>query len=352
MSKKQPKKEAAPAAEVGPAVERDHDVDIVTAEIKSFSLPAKSDKTNKKGKIVITDTAGNDHEAVIPNRTMAIHALKEWYGANSRRIGELLKPSEQKNIPGLTKGTRRFKIRKGELFAVVSHRYKPLNIEDVEKAVKKALPKAKDFEVVPSTGTHGGSMRANLGNIGPAQMFLKVDAGPKDGRGSVTVFGEGMVLACKNQLTLKVGGIVEAVRKRGLWGASVHLKTPVQKILETVADMEDIIRSFEKMSDASKGIKVSADFAKEILAYYVRERVISQRVADKAIESFADPKIAQEPGTLYGLIMAATWLGTNADKVKEGVQANLRRVGGELFLVAEHWEVYRKQTRAVSVEAQ
>lgn len=348
MSKKNAGK---PTESEVPAVETDHDVEIVTGNIAAFSLPPKGDE-KKEGKIVVKDIDGNEHTAIIPNRTTAIHTLKEWYGANSKRIKDLLKPSEQKNIPRLTAegGTRRFKIQKGRLFAVVSHRYHPLNIEDVEKAIRKALPKAKDFEVSPSTGTHGGRLRASLGEIGPAHLFLEVDAGPKDGRGSVSVYAGGYVLACKNQLTLKVGGLVESVRKGGFAGA-VHLKTPVEGILAKVAEMEGIARSFKDMADAAKGIKVSPDLAKEILAYYVREKVVSQRVADKSIELFADANIAQEPGTLYGLIMAATWLGTNAEKVKDGVQGNLRKVGGELFLVAENWEAYRKMTRTVEVGA-
>ena len=345
MSKKNAGK---PTENTVPAVETDHDVEIVTGNIKSFSLPQRG-SDEKEGKIVVTDTDGNEHTAIVPNRTTAIHTLKEWYGANSKRIAELLKPSLQKDIPRLTAegGSRRFKIQKGRLFAVVSHRYHPLEIETVVKDIKKALPKATDFEVSPSTGTHGGTLRATIGDIGPAKLHLMIDAGPKDGRGSVSVYAEAIVLSCKNQLTLRVSGMVEAVRKTGMTGA-VHLKTPVEGILEKVKEMDGIVRSFEKMAKAAKGINVDEASAKEILAYYVRESVISERIADKAVESFKDDKIAQEPGTLYGLIMAATWLGTHGEKVKDGGQAKLRRVGGELFLVAEHWEAYRKATKVVA----
>lgn len=246
-----------------------------------------------------------------------------------------------------------------KLFAVTSRHYEALDITDVADAVNEALPDATVAIQREPSGTHGGRMVADLGKYGPIQLGIRVDTGPKNGHESAKSQGVGKVLFCDNQLTLEVQNLVEEVpfqQLEKLSGSKRHVGGTIKELVERVSEIGDVIENVEGLLKTSKGIDVDEDDATKILNYYVEVGRISNRTKNLVVENLDEDDITQEPGTLYGLSMAATYLGTHETDLSDGVKEALQVIGGELLLVSEHFDEFQElveenQPEEVEVEA-
>lgn len=336
-------------------VQKEDDVLVVPGTLKRFSFP-KHKHDGNEGKIVVEGVDGKTYEATVPSRTTALYALMAWLGPDSKVSQAALK-GDQKSIPGMCKKTKVFKFvqesdGKMWLFATLSERYKPLNIEDIQGALTEALPDAK-IHVTKSTGRHGGRLEAKLGKIGPADVSVYVDAGLKNGLDSAHASGGGVVLACKNQLTIDVAPLVKVLPKFGFAGTNFvkHLTAPIDRLVAQVKELRTNLQRLEEFANAAKEIKLSQKEVEDILQYYVIRNRISERTRQVILEKINDGNIAQVPGTLYGLVMVATWLGTHDNDLKEGVQYGLKTLGGEMLVVSTIFDQYQVLVRGVLKDA-
>lgn len=336
-------------------VQKEDDVLVVPGTLKRFSFP-KHKRDGNVGKIVVEGVDGKTYQATIPNRTSALYTLMAWLGPNSK-VSQAALRGDQKEVPRTCKKMKVFKFVQEKddsmwLFATVSDRYKPLNIEDIQDALVGALPDAK-VNIHKSTGRHGGWLSAHLGQVGPVDVEIHVDAGQKNGLESAHARGGGTVLACKNQLTIDVAPLVKVLPNFGFAGTNYvkHLSTPVERLVAQVRDLRSNLQRMEEFANAAKGIKLSQKEVEDILQYYVIRNRISERTRKAVLEKIKDGNIAQVPGTLYGLIMTVTWLGTHDDDLKSGVQGSLKELGGEMLVVASVFDQYQVLVRGVLADA-
>lgn len=330
--------------EANPYVQEDREVTAIYGTLKGWEWDADA----REGSVSIRSLDGRTFEAEVRGVTVAKWMVDKTAPNRNYYVSTDFLTDSEAVLEACTRPAQ-FRVvndPSGDwLFATTSLRYKPLSAEDIIEAVNAAFPDA-DFSVFKQpTGQHGGVLSADLGKYGPMEVSLRVDCGSKDGFESARSYGAGKVLACSNELTLEVSSLVEHVPDARFETKSRHLETPLAQLVNNIANVREAVDRVEEYAEAAKGVKVSEDDARKILAFYEHKGRISARTRDLVLDAFANDELAQVPGTLYGLSMAATWVGTHGTtntgrELSEGVRESLQRIGGEMLLVSKNFKHY------------
>ena len=328
------------------AVTYDHEMKLVYGTIKKFDF----DHDKRNGKLIITDIDGNDHTAYITNTTTARHMLIQWFGANNEKLTNMLGRGRGL-VPRKTQGKpRTFRIDENKnLFGVTGPRYTPVEITDVMKGVKEAIPDAEVKILTKPTGRHGGSLRVNLGTFGDGlvNLGIEIDCGTKNGRRAARATSWGRILACKNQLTIAGSDLIDELPGVNVHSRNRHTKTPIARLIEQVGEVGGSASKVAEIIASAKKVKLTRKQMDSILFYYMALRKISRVTVDRIRAALDDDDIQQVPGTLYGLAMAVTWVGThgkdeNGKDYAFGVYSALRSMGGEMLVVSPKFKEYMK----------
>ena len=229
----------------------------------------------------------------------------------------------------------------GNLRAVVSQQFAPLNVESLVPLVEKQFPGA-EMTVRPSDGWSGGMVAVTLDDVEGVFMrrILNIVAGVKDGMHSVKVLICGSIIVCTNQLTGLVRDRLGGLLDTGM-DFFLHRRHSTNALTEDW--FHDVLDRAERSShlltaavEESKEWQLDDGEAKQILTYYWDQKFISGKTAIGLYGAYQAQEVAQVPKTMYGMAMAASWYGTHIPKLAGGVQERTRQMAGELVLVSPH----------------
>lgn len=231
------------------------------------------------------------------------------------------------------------------LYAVLSTDYTEVVAEDLYDEMRQYLsPDLYHYNLRGNDGIHAGRIivtQRNTDSLGIFNYQCVIDCGKMNGMDSVRVQGGARILACANQLSFDVSkmardlGITIDVGT-GTRGARRHAGD-IDGITDWVAETFMGATEMEKFSHAAFATDISSDDFTDILDFYADKRGFSAKLRSALSEAWENDEITQVPETLYGFIMAATYIGTHNDEIKDGVSYKLRTAGGELLAIAPHW---------------
>lgn len=335
------------------AVSVDHDLKLIRGSMEGFYMPPPREIQTRKryekkfdrrpGVLIVRDIAGNKHSVVVPDKVRALQALLVL---NSSALRETNKAKDIFAIEDEREQSRRFvekfgrverifKVeRNGSLWATVSDKYKPLVASDVATSIRSVFPDAR-ITTEPETGKHGGRIHIDVGVIGPARFRLDVDMGHKNGLESARISGSARILACGNEFVLEPPQ-----------GRNRHSLRAQHEFADRLARVREQLDDFVALAECAKKTIVTKEECRAWLDAQVKMRTISNKARENVARFLRDPSIQQANGTLYGLAMCVTHAATHMERMKDGVKGNLRRLGGELFLVAPTYERYMESLRA------
>jgi hypothetical protein len=333
------------ATDENPWVREDHDVIEVRGRITSFAF----DTDKNQGQLTIRGLDGDQYEAELPSRAAAMLSHRPQYGSELT-YGErvTIMDEEPDRVAEDCTDPAVFRIVQDEtpwLFGVVSEKYEPVSVNDLRDAVQD-VAEDLDVQIVREPdGQHGGIMDVTLGERGPAELSLFVNAGHKNGMESAQARARAEVLACQNMMTLDVDGLVADVPQLRFERRARHLPGSVEAFADDLMELQEVAEQFQTMTDAATSADVTEDDVQHILRFYVERGRISERTKNLVLQAWGDDDITQEPGTLYGLAMAATWVGThgvlpNGNDLSGGVTEELQQIGGEMLIVAPSVDEY------------
>lgn len=331
------------AYDANPWVAEDHDVLEVRGVITGWTF----DTDENEGTIEVKSFDGETYEARIPDRQRATTSIRHHYGTNYSKRMDIIR-DEQERIAEECKTPAVFRIVQGDpnvLFGTVTEKYEPVEVEDLKEALEERLADAEFRISKESSGTHGGVLDINLDEEGPADVWIQVNAGHKHGLESATASGRAEILACKNQMTMGVDSLVENIPRFSMEKSARHLPGSIAEFTDELASLKDVLEDFQELTESAKDRELSEEEVRQILAFYIARNRISNRTRDLVYEAWGEDELTQEPGTLYGLAMASTWVGTHGElpsgkELSDGVKRELQEIGGELLIVSGSYEEY------------
>jgi len=238
----------------------------------------------------------------------------------------------------------------GEIFGLMSQQWRPINIEALVDDVRDVFGDQFDSasaSLRPSDGRNGGALTLELDPMGDDlyRPRLEVDCGPKDGDHSIRIDLAARILACSNMLTVEVRaalkGLVDTSLKFAL--ATQHRGAFVAApgwIKNRLADIRGAQGSILGLAAAAKSAPLALPEARQVMDYYARTGSIARENASTILSLFMEPKIAQYPESLYGLVMATTWFATHHLDVPPPVVRRARTTAGEMLVVSPKFERY------------
>jgi len=232
------------------------------------------------------------------------------------------------------------------LYAVLSSDYTEVVAEDIYDEVRNYLsPDLYHYDLRGNDGIHAGRIiitQRNTDSLGIFNYQCTIDCGKMNGMDSIRVQGGARILACANQLSFDVAAMARDLGIKidvgtGSRGARRHAGD-IDGITDWVAETMMGATDMEKFSHAAFATDLSKEDFADILDFYADKRGFSAKLRASLSEAWKDDEVTQVPETLYGFIMAATYIGTHDEDQKSGVQRKLRVAGGELLAIAPHWE--------------
>ena len=239
------------------------------------------------------------------------------------------------------------------LFGIMRNKWRPVAAEDyvdVAKDKLKELGRKAEVEIIPSDGLHGGII-----SITPEETHDVVkqtaffNFGLWNGRNGITMSSKAIVLACTNQLTTDIHGKMKGLKIGSACrisdihaGKDIKFESLVEKVVESMDDYYNII-------DVAKETEISEEQRKVILNYYYAKHYFSPKVFKLIQNKLDDKEIEQMPGTMYGLAMVVSYVGTHSEKMKDGVQNQLSKIAGEIIVVSQDFEGYMKIISSVEM---
>lgn len=322
-------------------------------EIRGRPIVLDYDPTSKKGSVTIEDIAGNTHvvrikTALMFDTIMFFHNeydnLSKFRTEDKAYRNNMIKRALKfmPRVPLL------FRIATDEegtyVFGVMSDKWRHVKAEDHVDIVKDTLKEVgmkADVKMTKSDGLHGGTIvvtpKDNDGTIQPEAHF---DFGIWDGYHKVRGVTGGQVLACSNQISIEVRGLMGKLEIGSFANLNELHAGADSKFSDLVKKVAEAIGAYGTIVDAAKKVKVSKDKMAMIVQYYTDKNVISSKTQALVVAALEDDEIQQMKGTLYGLAMVLTYVGTHNDDIKDGVKQSLRKLGGEILVVSQDAKNY------------
>lgn len=231
------------------------------------------------------------------------------------------------------------------LYAVLSSDYTEVVAEDIYDDVRQYLsPDLYHYDLRGNDGIHAGRIiitQRNTDSLGIFNYQCTIDCGKMNGMDSIRVQGGARILACANQLSFDVAKLARDLGitidvGTGSRGARRHAGD-IDGITDWIAETFMGASDMEKFAHAAFATDLSKDDFTDILDFYADKRGFSSKLRSTLQEAWEDDEVTQVPETLYGFIMAATYVGTHDEDQKAGVSYKLRVAGGELLAIAPHW---------------
>jgi len=329
-------------------------------EVRGRPIAMDFDPEIRVGLVKIEDISGKTHEAVIPKALM-FDTLVHFMGERSTSFESKFKSAEKGERAKMIQRLLAFKPRTPilfrlaetkegfDLFGVMSNKWRQIAAEDYVDIVKDILKKLDvkaSFSLLESDGLHGGKIvitpKADDGIIQPEAIF---DFGLWDGYHRVRGIAGGKVLACSNQITIDVRGAMGQL-EIGAFAALTELHVGQDVKFETlVTKVAEAIGAYNTIVDAAKKVSVSKEKMEMIVQYYVDKGVLSSRTQEKVLEALKSDEIQQVKGTMFGLAMTLSYVGTHVSELKEGVRGSLKALGGEILVVSQdpkgYWKIIK-----------
>ena len=330
------------------------DVDKAT-EIRGRPIAIAYDPSAKTGSLTIEDIKGKAHTVAILTATM-FDCLMFFLGEYDNL--PKFRQSDKAYRDNLIKRALLFKPRVPLLFrcftadgdlvlyGVMSDKWRPVAAEDHIDIVKDTLKECgvkATCKLTKSDGLHGGFIEVTpKGNDGVIQPEAHFDFGRWDGYNRVRGIAGGQVLACANQLTLEVRGMMGKLEIGSFKQMSEMHVGSDEKFADLVRKVAEAIGAYGTIVKAAQKVSVSEEKMKMIVQYYTDKNVISARTQALVLEAIKDKKIQQVKGTMYGLAMALSYVGTHNTEIKDGVKYALQKLGGEVLVVSQDPKGYWK----------
>lgn len=328
-------------------------------EIRGRPIALEYDPANRTGSVTIEDIKGKNHVIRIINALMfdsTMFFLGEYNNLPKFRKAD---KSTRNNI---LKRALKFKPRvpllyrtaeDGDgtyLFGVMSDKWRQVTAEDhidIVKSTLKDIGIKAEYEMTKSDGLHGGFIHVTpKGDHDLIQPEAHFDFGRWDGYNKVRGIAGGQVLACANQLSIEVRGMMGKL-EIGSFAALSDMHTGNdEKFASLVKKVAEAIGAYGTIVTSAQKVKVSEDRMKMIVQYYTDKNIISGRTQALVVEALKDKEIQQVKGTMYGLAMALSYVGTHNEEIKSGVKESLQRLGGEILVVSQDpkgfWNIIQK----------
>lgn len=229
-----------------------------------------------------------------------------------------------------------------EVWAIVSTKWQKTTINDFLPLLEETFP--GQVQVLrPQDEFHGGLLTIGFDQNDTMKYYGEIDAGALDGMHAVKGRGGASILACLNQLTVDVSKkLINELNlpKTSFEMRTIHLRSDEEEFKDKLNLIAETMRRFATIKDVATNIRISRDEASKILDYYITTKDITNKTKEKIMGYLGDEKIEQVVGTVWGLAMILTYIGTYDYATKGGVRNRLKRVGGELLIVTQKFPEY------------
>ncbi|MCK5015877.1 MAG: hypothetical protein KAS32_02300 [Candidatus Peribacteraceae bacterium] len=318
----------------------------ITASIEALTI----EEGGHSGNLLIRDEDSNIHEILIPSKTKV---GKVFYEANPTKYRNGLKflwdlPTVDQDAEIASICTDKpivFRIYqengKNVLYAPVSTKYKQTKIENILPTIQSLLPPDTEIQVQPSNTRHGGKANITLIKNGLGLYTLGIDAGTLNGQSSLHLRGGGMILQCSNQLTFEISKEFQDIPTLDINSRVVHMSGGIAAFEKKLTEAIKSIKEFSTTIESAKSIFLTPETTSHIIDYYISKKRISALTRRHINEALLDSNVQQLPGTLWGLAMTVTYVGTHHPKLRLGVKRALQSMGGELLIVATNYPAFK-----------
>ena len=336
-------------------------------EIRGRPIAVTFDPETRTGDVTIEDITGKAHSAMI-TRARTFDTLVHYMGERGTGFEAKYKGAEKKEQTSLLTKMMTFKppspllfrlakVEDGDnkgkmyLYAVMSSKWTSEltaenSLDTVKEIVKKAGLKA-NIKMTESDGLHGGHIYiTEKGNDGTIAASAHFDFGLFDNYHCVRGYAKGEILACSNLLTIEIKGAMKGLDV-GVYASlsEMHVGS-LEQFNELVGKTAEALGAYSTIIKSAQKVKVTREKMDMIVQYYADKKQISSRTQEKILKALDDKKIQQVSGTMYGLAMALTYVGTHDDELKDGVKRRLQTLGGELLVVSQdpkgYWNIIQK----------
>jgi len=301
----------------------------------------------------VRDVAGGEHQVTTQERAH-MHRLVRMAGFTEPgflpRVIDSSKGTHQRKKVMDALATRDpilFRLNPdNSVYAMMTDQWRRNEIEAVRPIIEEVFAGVDaSIDWTPSNGYHGGSASITMPALNDlVTPRVRVEMGPKDGCHSFKVVSAAVILFCSNQLTLEVGqalgGIVDTRFVHYL--AQQHRASVMNEdfLIDALTESRDSIGGVLDLVEASKKAAIKETQAARLMRYYEATRAVSGQASSTIRTLFGIGEIAQVPGTLYGLAMAASWYGTHHLDVPDTVRRSVNTMAGEMLVVSPHAKEY------------
>lgn len=310
--------------------------------------------------VVVRDLDGEDININIPTKTKLNYLLyridtKEYINGMSKfnRLDVAEKQAELQRLVNMERELWFRTVEKDgglDLFATVTPKYQKKVITDILPIIVEELGDV-DIKVTESDGMHGGLVRMQTAKDDVMKFTTEINMGPLDGLHAIQITAHGQVLYCQNQLTMEVQNIFRGKLPKLNFGARQVHAGSAEELRETLGKVLEDIKAYRSIIEDGKGIEITPEIMAEVLDFYKYKGMMSAKVKNMVASKLLDDEVQQVPGTVWGLAMAVTWVGTheNDDKGKplnDGVRHAMSKIGAEILVASQFWEEYMQMVMA------
>ena len=337
-------------------------------EIRGRPIGVSFDPNTRTGDVTIEDISGNVHSALI-TRSRTFDTLVHYMGERGTGFEAKYKGAENDSerkkmliraLEFISPSPLLFRIAKVEggenkgkpyLFSVMSSKWTSEltaenSIDTVKSIIKEAGLKA-NIKMEESNGLHGGHIWIEVkGNEGVIAASAHIDFGLFDNYHCVRGYAGGQILACDNQMTISIKGAMKNLDVGVFASLTEKHMGSTESFNDLVSNTMKALGEYDTIVNAGKKVTVSKEKVEMIVQYYVDKGVISKKTQEQVVEALKSEKIQQVKGTMFGLAMAFSYVGTHVDGLKDGVRGALKSLGGEILVVSQDPKGFWKLIKA------
>lgn len=333
----------------------DHEAKVIHGIVTDFSF----NRGQREGEVSLRSLHGDEYEAYIPGKSVANWMLQHWFdhtpsvsdypfenpSAVPRR--SQTKPRHFRIVPS------RHEEYEWELFGIVGENYSTTDVDKVAEMVQDIWSDAETRMHRLPSGKHGGILSIPLLQSGETSLRIEVDAGSKDGKEPLRFTLGLTLLPSASRVHLQPSGKPKGIPPVDASVSIRHMETSLRRIRDALETMEKAAEAAPGLLAEARDRDLSVDEVEAILAYYHDKSRISGRTKGILLDLWNDEAIT-DGMTLYDFAAVLGYAGTHAHVIRErhdvdwssGVREEVRRLGGEILLVAPEYEEYRAEVIA------